>query len=176
LIARQRFVQQTAELDPADLKTLAPVQPARRPVDPIRRRWRARRVAEERRCHWRVDAGWRGASVRGKAEGHGRFPAGDQANRVAQGEARAQVAHRAERAGEHQTPGGHRARKEFTAFDVKVPPGGRAAASGHGGGYALLRRHRARARTRVRSVNLGVAAVAKEVGGRIVGYRIYMQR
>jgi hypothetical protein len=68
-------------------------------------------------------------------------------------------------------------RKEFTAFDVQTPKKGRTrgskatpAASRY---YVAVYRPR---KTSRRTEGQGVAAVAKEVSGRIVGYRIYMEK
>jgi hypothetical protein len=69
------------------------------------------------------------------------------------------------------------ARKEFAAFDVKTPPTARAfgikAAAVPTRYYVAVSTPRGRAHE---GRNLAVAAIAKEVAGRIVGYRIYTQR
>ena len=175
LIARQRFVQQTAELDPADLKTLAQFNLLGDPsIHPAA-------VQSPTAVPKNVDAAEVDRSARrerrAKLKAMGDFlqetkpTASRKAKRVRKSltvqNALANIKRQA----------GIGARKEFTAFDVKVPTGGRArgikATAAATRYYVAVGTPRGRASD---SVNLGVAAVAKEVGGRIVGYRIYMQR
>jgi hypothetical protein len=175
LIARQQFVQQTAELDPADLKTLAQFSllgdPSLHPAavesltgvpKSINAMDASRLARRERR-------------VKLKAMGeflHETKPtASRKATRVRKSptvqKALANIAREA----------GIGARKEFSAFDVKVPPAARV--RGIKSAPTATRYYVAVSTPRGRvhdTMNLGVAAVAKEVGGRIVGYRIYTQR
>jgi len=175
LLARQRFVQQTAELDPVDLKTLGQfnllgdpsVHPARvasatsvpKGVDTDQSRRQERR---ERRSKLRAA---------GELLQETKPTASQKAGKVRKSAAvQKALANIAREAGI--------GRKEFTAFDVKTPKRARSrgskavpAASRYYVAVYRPKKRRSR-RTDARSV----AAVAKEVSGRIVGYRIYMEK
>jgi hypothetical protein len=175
LMARQRFVQQTAELDPADLKTLAQFNLLGDPsIHPA--------VVETPtgvpKTFGLLDAGRLARRERrAKLKAMGMFlqetkpTASRKAARVRKSptvqKALANIAREA----------GIGARKEFAAFDVKTPPAARGfgikAAAVATRYYVAVSTPRGRMRD---GQNLGVAAVAKEVAGRIVGYRIYTQR
>jgi len=175
LLARQQFVQQTAELDPIDLKTLGQfnllgdpsIHPAvttgatsvPKGVDPQqasrleRRARRAKMHAEgERLQETKPTASRKATKVRKSA---------------AIQKALANIARQA----------GIGTRKDFTPFDVKTPTrapprGGKAPPVASRYHVAAYRPKKGPRSTDTRSV----AAVAKEVSGRIVGYRIYMER
>jgi hypothetical protein len=174
LLARQRFVQQTAELDPIDLKTLGQfnllgdpsIHPARiasatsvpKGVDTDQSKRRERR---ERRSKLRAVG-----EMLQETKPTASRRAGKVRKSVAVQKALANIAREA-----------GIGRKEFTAFDVQTPKKGRTrgskatpAASRY---YVAVYRPR---KTSRRTEGQGVAAVAKEVSGRIVGYRIYMEK
>lgn len=175
LLARQRFVQQTGELDPVDLKTLAQfnllgdpsVTPAsvESPTDvpkggdaeASRRILRRQRRAKLREVGDFLENTKPTASRRAK-----RTRKSPTVQR-----ALANIAREA----------GFGARKPFTAYDVKLPPGGRkggakAATTASRYFVAVYRRKAKPGTPREHSV----AAVAKEVDGRIIGYRIYREK
>ena len=175
LVARQRFVQQTAELDPVDLKTLGQFNllgdPSIHPVESPAATSVPKGVDADRATAWSGAhaapscARW-ASCCRRPSRPHRARPSRFASPPTVQ-KALANIAREA----------GIGTRKEFTAFDVKVPPRG-ASARQQGGadGVPLLCRcipaQEAGSGQRHRSV----AAVAKEVGGRIVGYRIYMEK
>jgi hypothetical protein len=172
LLARQQFVRQTAELDPIDLKTLGQfsllgdpsIHPAvvssptsvPKGVDVhqakrLERRARRAKMREEGELLQKTKptASRKATSVR---------------KSVAVGKALANIARQA----------GLGTRKGFTAFVVKTPKGGRP----RGGKAAPTASRYYVAISPPRKAKAGphpmsVAAVAKEAGGRIVGYRIY---
>jgi Peptidase family C25 len=174
LQARQRFVQQTAELDPVDLKTLAQfnllgdpsVHPAAvasatsipRGIDVAESKRQARRERRAKLC------------ATGEFLKQTKPTASRKARKVHKSATvRAALANIARAAG--IAP-----RKEFTAFEVKAPKGARPrnskatpVASRY---YVAVYRSGKKAGAN----GGGVAAVAKEVSGRIVGYRIYRER
>jgi hypothetical protein len=174
LLARQRFVQQTAELDPIDLKTLGQfnllgdpsIHPARiasatsvpKGVDTDQSRRQERR---ERRSKLRAV---------GELLQETKPTASQKAARVRKSAAvQKALANIAREAGIR--------RKEFTAFDVKTPKGARRGGSKSAPTasryYVAVYRPKKRSR---RTDAPSVAAVAKEVSGRIVGYRIYLEK
>jgi hypothetical protein len=174
LLARQRFVQQTAELDPIDLKTLGQfnllgdpsIHPARiasatsvpKGVDTDQSRRQERR---ERRSKLRAA---------GEMLQETKPTASQKAAKVRKSAAvQKALANIAREAGIR--------RKEFTAFDVKTPKGARRggskAAPAASRYYVAIYRPKKRSR---RTDAPSVAAVAKEVSGRIVGYRIYLEK
>jgi hypothetical protein len=170
LLARQRFVRQTAELDPVDLKTLAQfsmlgdpsIHPATvanatsipKGVDADQSRRRERR---ERRAK---------LQAAGELLQETKPTASRKARKVRKSatvrKALDNIAREA----------GMGAKKDFTAFDVKTPKGARPRSSKAvpvaSRYYVAVFRPKIEARS--------VAAVAKEVGGRIVGYRIYTEK
>lgn len=174
LTARQRFVDQTAELDPADLKTLAqfnllgdpsihPVRttsPTHTPkgVDAadLRRQERSGRRAKLRAVGELLQATKPTASR--KAKTARKSPTVSQAL--------SNIAREA----------GFGGKKDFTAYRVDTPRAararGRKAAPTASRYYVAVYRPRSRTNETSRSV----AAVAKEVRGRIVGYRIYTEK
>jgi hypothetical protein len=175
LLARQRFVQQVSELDPVDLKTLGQFNllgdPSIHPVvlptatsvpkgidsDQSKRQERVARRAKLRAA--------------GEFLQETKPTASKKARKVRKSatvkKALANIAREA----------GFGTKKEFTAFDVKTPKAARprgtkstALASRY---YVAVFRPK---NSRGHPEPLSVAAVAKEVGGRIVGYRIYTEK
>ena len=175
LVARQRFVQQTGELDPVDLKTLAQFNllgdpsitpaivesatglPKGADADATRRVLRRERRARLRAVGEFLQESKPTASC--KAKGVRRSPTVQRAL--------ASIARVA----------GFGARKAFTAYDVRVPAVARTgttkAAPMASRYYVAVYRPRAKAGAARKH---SVAAVAKEVGGRIIGYRIYHEK
>jgi hypothetical protein len=170
LLARQRFVQQTNELDPVDLKTLGQfnlfgdpsIHPATVPsatavpkgvnLDESRRQERRERRAKLR-------------SV-GELLEQTKPTASRKAGKVRKSPTvRRALANIARAAGIGRS-------KQFTAYDVKAPKGARP--RGTKATPVASRYHVAIYRPR--TDGLAVAAVAKEVGGRIIGYRIYTEK
>lgn len=193
LLARQQFVQQAAQMDPVDLKTLAQFillgDPSLQPVatasaQPVAKGVAAQQVAQFAR-----------AERRAKLQAVGQFlaeatPTASQRDPAAKPApaVRAALANIAQQAG---LPGA----QAFTAFAIE---GGAAAPASPGRGRAAkaaaqaakdaqpARYHLAvgtpadnapaPTKTAPATVNRGIAVVAKEADGRIVGYRIYHQR
>jgi Peptidase family C25 len=170
LIARQRYVQQTSELDPMDLKTLGQFSlfgdPSVHPVaiaDPTGVP-KGVDVHESKRLERRE----RRAKLRAAGEllRETKPTASRKAGKVRRSPTvRKALANIAREAGIGRS-------KEFTAYAVKTPPAGRSrgakavpAASRY---YVAIHRPRSKGKL--------VAAVAKEVAGRIIGYRIYWER
>jgi hypothetical protein len=175
LMARQRFVQQAAELDPADLKTLAQFNllgdPSIHPAvvespTGVPRGADAQEAGRAQRRERRVKLKALGAFLQGTK------PTASRASARARRSATVQMA-----LANIAREAGIGARKEFAAFDVKTPPTARAfgikAAAVPTRYYVAVSTPRGRAHE---GRNLAVAAIAKEVAGRIVGYRIYTQR
>ena len=169
LVARQRFIQQTGELDPIDLKTLGQFNllgdPSIHPAEVETPTGLPKGVNAE------VANRQQRRERRAKLQDMGEFlknhkpTASRKAKRVRKSPTvRSALGNIAREAGI--------ARKEFTAFTVKTPPGARR----HGGkaGAVASRYYVAVYKPKGRSRR--VAAVAKEVSGRIVGYRIYMEK
>lgn len=175
LMARQRFVEEVAELDPVDLKTLAQfnllgdpsVHPARvaTATDTPKNADREdvqRLQRRERRAKLRV---------MGKFLQETKPTAARKEKAVRKSvNVRTALTNIARRAG----IGG---KKEFVAYSVNRPPAARArntkAAPAATRYYIALGTPKGRCSD---TLHFGVAAVAKEVSGRIVGYRIYTQR
>jgi hypothetical protein len=173
LTARQRFVAQTAELDPADLKTLAQFSLLGDPsIHPVKTTGATEvpkgiEVADSQRYQRR--------ERRAKLRAMGEFLA----------ETKPTAAHKSRSARRSPTvrnalaniarEAGIGAKKDFTAYDVKVPKaartGGRKAAAAASRYFVVVYRPKSGGTT-ARSV----AAVAKESDGRIVGYRIYEEK
>ncbi len=174
LLARQQFVHQTAELDPMDLKTLGQFNllgdPSIHPAETATAtnvpagvdRHEAERLARRtRRAKLRADGEFLGetkptASRRSKA----RKSASIQ-------KTLAGIARKA----------GVGTRDQFAAYDVAVPKGARAY---HGKGSPVASRyyvaiHRPKPKKGA-DRQFAVAAVAKEIDGEIVGYRIYEEK
>lgn len=175
LLARQRFVQQTGELDPVDLKTLAQFNllgdpsitpaivesptgvPKGADAEASRRVLRRQRRAKLRAVGEFLESSKPTASRKAK-----RVRKSPTVQR-----ALASIAREA----------GFGARKPFTAYDVKVPSaarkgGAKAADTASRYFVAVYRRKAKPGAPREHSV----AAVAKEVDGRIIGYRIYREK
>jgi hypothetical protein len=175
LLARQRFVQQTAELDPVDLKTLGQfnllgdpsIHPAAIPsatsvpkgVETDQSNRQARRERRAKLC------------AMGEFLQETKPTASRKASKVRKSATvRKALANIAREAGIGR-------RKDFTAFDVKSPKGARprgSKATPVASRYyvAIYRPKKLSRGVQSRSV----AAVAKEVSGRIVGYRIYTEK
>lgn len=170
LLARQKFVEQAAELDPADLKTLGQfillgdpsVHPARVPT--ATELPKGIRAGEAERLQRK--------SRRAKLRAEGEFlydtkPTASRKSRaVPKSTTVAQALTNIARAA------GIGTEKGFTAYDVKTPP---AAKSRRGKSAAIASRYYvvvSRPSARSKTINSTVA-VAKESSGRIVGYRIY---
>lgn len=180
LAARQRFVAQTGQMDPIDLKTLAQfclygdpsIHPVRLPtptrvpasVEPDK----AQRVARRER--------------RARLKATGEFLLGTKptASKAAKRVRRSPTVKKALR--NIARIAGIPASAEFTAFAVKAGPAapriGRKAGAGVGAEryYVVVRTPTRTQPTTGKRLHLGTAVVAKEVGGRIVGYRVYRQR
>jgi hypothetical protein len=175
LLARQRFVQQTAELDPVDLKTLAQFNllgdPSIHPAEVVSATSVPKSVDVEQSI--RQERRERRAKLRtvGEMLGETKPTASRKARHARKSPAvRKALTNIAREAGIG-------ARKDFTAFDVKAPRGARP--RGSKATPVASRYHVAVFRPKARSRNvesLTVAAVAKEVNGRIVGYRIYTEK
>ncbi|MBP6224640.1 MAG: hypothetical protein KA439_06225 [Rhizobacter sp.] len=187
LMARQQFVQQTAELDPADLKTLAQfsllgdpaVHPARVPNATSLPRGLAsadalRMQRRERRARLRAVGDFLEATKPATSK--------PQVDSTCSAQVRRSLAGIAKSAG---LP----AKQSFVSYEVRAP-GGASVAAPSG---ARVRRGKApAAATSVRyhvaiatpprpgraaaAPLSAVAAVAREVDGRIVAYRVYEQR
>ena len=170
LTARQKFVEQVGELDPVDLKTLAQfsllgdpsVVPAIVPsatsvpkgadTDQSKRQDRRARRAKFRAV--------------GQMLQETKPTASKKAGKVRKSETvRKALLNIAREAG-------FGAKKEFTAFDVKTPKGARP----RGAKAVPVASRYYVAVYRPKIDYLRVAAVAKEVSGRIVGYRIYTEK
>jgi hypothetical protein len=171
LKARQRFVQQSAQMDPIDLKTLAQFclygDPSVHPVQkPLEEEAKSEATARFRRNERRAKAGQTGDFLKetkptaSKLEKGGRRPA----------KAKSTLANLASRNGLPRA-------QSFAAFKVK---GGRRlegaaakVASAPSRYYLTVGwpRSKAKGGSRYR-----VAIVAKEVGGQIIDYRIYHER
>jgi hypothetical protein len=167
LVARQRFVQQVAELDPVDLKTLAQFNllgdPSLHPVQVVSPTGVSKEIdateadrvgRRERRSKLRAVGAFLDSTTptaSRKAAAAPRSPA-----------VRAALANIAQQAGIAET-------KAFTAYAVSRP--GAAGRNVKSAGLAT------RYYVAVAKQNgLRVAAVAKEAGKRIVGYRIYTEK
>jgi hypothetical protein len=176
LVACQKFIEQVAELDPVDLKTLAQfillgdpsIQPAAvtkttgvpKGVDPAVTRQQAR---GERRTKLRET----GNNLEATKPTASRPQKGGRKSPNVR-KALASIARQA----------GISPRREFTAFVVKAPPAARAMANK---GAPLASRYHVTISPAGREkappgVGNRVAVVAKEVNGRIIGYRIYRQK
>lgn len=195
LVARQAYVDQASELDPIDLKTLAqfnllgdpslhPVQ-ARKPAAGVPRGM-ANAEAERQQRHER----------RAKLKSKGAFlqaskPSASQLSKASTTRGGAKRSSNVMQALQNICrEAGFPADKAFDAFDVLVPPaaaltGGaaaatRSAAAKAGGGPGLASRYYVAISRRPKfpsgAAGLHIAAVAKEVNGRIVGYRIYSEK
>lgn len=173
LLARQRFVQQTGELDPVDLKTLAQFNllgdPSIHPAE----------VESATGTPKGIDAA--AAARQGRRERRAKLLAMGEflrdtkptASRPAKGGRRSPTVKKA--LANIRREAGIRAGKDFTAFAVRTPPATRKLARGSKSAPLASRYYVAVAKTRARPADKDnrVAVVAKEVSGRIVGYRIY---
>jgi hypothetical protein len=170
LLARQRFVQQTAELDPVDLKTLGQFNllgdPSVHPAKITSATSVPKGIDTEESS--RVER--RARRVKMRAEGELLQETKPTASRKTtkarkSSSVRKALANIAREAGIGK-------RKQFTAYDVTIPHRRRrrtskAAPTASRYYVAVYRRD---------PDSYSVAAVAKEVSGRIVGYRIYMEK
>lgn len=174
LLARQRFVQQTAELDPVDLKTLAQfnllgdpsVHPAKVPSPTslpkgVERSDLQRQQRSERRTKLRA----MGEMLQDTK------PTASRKTHVARKSPTVQkaLANIAKEAGINS-------KAVFTPYKVSTPAGARTGAKAAGIAsryYVAVYRPRGKPGT---VPGHSVAAVAKEVGGRIIGYRIYEEK
>jgi hypothetical protein len=170
LLARQRFVQQTAELDPMDLKTLGQFNLLGDPsVHPAL-------IASATNVPKGIDAEQssrverRARRVQMRAEGELLKKTKPTASRKTTKARKSSVVRKA--LANIAREAGIGKRKEFMAFDVTIPRrrrsrGSKAAPTASRYYVAVYRRD---------PDSHSVAAVAKEVSGRIVGYRIYMEK
>ena len=172
LLARQRFVEQTAELDPMDLKTLGQFNllgdPSIHPVVVASATNVPKGVDIEKSS--RVERRARRAKMQAAGEmlQETKPTASRKATRARKSSAvRKALANIAREAGIGK-------RKEFMAFNVKYRR--RRRSRGSKAAPAASRYYVAVYRPRAPRRSYSVAAVAKEVGGRIVGYRIYMEK
>ena len=175
LLARQQFVQQTAELDPIDLKTLGQFNLLGDPSIHPAVTTSATSIPKGVDTHQssRLDRRARRAKMR--AEGELLQETKPSASRKATKVRRSAAVRRA--LANIAREAGIGTRKDFTAFDVKTPKRARPrrskAAPVASRYYVAVYRPKNGSRdTDARSV----AAVAKEVSGRIVGYRIYKEK
>ena len=173
LVARQRFVEKTSELDPVDLKTLgqfnllgdpsihpAEVESATVVPKGVDTTQSDRQERRERRAKLRSA----GELLQETKPTASRKAIGVRKSATVK-KALANIAREA----------GIGKRKEFTAFAVKTPKGARP--RGSKAVPVASRYHVAVYRPKSGGIEeYGVAAVAKEVSGRIVGYRIYMEK
>ncbi len=168
LVARQRFVQQVAELDPVDLKTLAQFNllgdPSLHPVEVATPTGlpkgmdaeQADRIGrQERRSKLRAVGAFLDATTPTASR---KAPKATRSAAV-----RAALSNIAEQAGIGDGQG-------FTAYSVSRPG---AAGTRRGKAAGLATRYYVAV---ARPNGLRVAAVAKEAGNRIVGYRIYTEK
>jgi hypothetical protein len=170
LLARQRFVQQTAELDPMDLKTLGQFNLLGDPsIHPAL-------VTSATGVPKGIDADQgsrlerRARREKMRAEGELLQETKPTASRKTTKVRRSTAVRRALANIARQA--GIGSRKEFTAFAVRTPNrvrsrGGKAAPVASRYYVAVYRRD---------PEAYSVAAVAKETSGRIVGYRIYLEK
>jgi hypothetical protein len=170
LTARQKFVEQVGELDPMDLKTLGQFNllgdPSIHPVVIVSATAVPKGVDLEK--SERDQRQQRRAKLRevGELLQETKPTASQKARNVRKSPAvRKALANIARKAGIG-------ARKEFTAYKVKTPKGVRR--RGTKAAPAASRYYVAVYRPRLDAYS--VAAVAKEAGGRITGYRIYMEK
>jgi len=170
LTARQRFVEQVGELDPVDLKTLGQFNllgdPSIHPVVITSPTGVPKGVDVEKSK--RDERQQRRAKLRAVGEllQKTKPTASQKARKVRKSptvrKALANIARKA----------GIGTRKEFTAYNVKMPTGVRR--RGTKTAPTASRYYVAVYRPRVDEHS--VAAVAREVGGRITGYRIYVEK
>jgi hypothetical protein len=170
LIARQKFVEQVGELDPVDLKTLGQFNllgdPSIHPVAIVSPTGVPKGVDVEKAE--RGEREQRRAKLRAAGEllQETKPTASRKATMVRKSPAvRKALANIARKAGIG-------ASKEFTAYDVKVPK----AARRRGTKAAPVASRYYVAVYRPGEDDYSVAAVAKEVDGRITGYRIYTEK
>ena len=170
LLARQRFVQQTAELDPMDLKTLGQFNllgdPSVHPALVASATNVPKGIDTEQSS--RVERRARRAKM--QAEGELLQETKPTASRKTTRARKSSVVRKA--LANIAREAGIGKRKEFMAFDVTIPQrrrsrGSKAAPTASRYYVAVNRRD---------PYSYSVAAVAKEVSGRIVGYRIYMEK
>ena len=175
LVARQQFIRQTAELDPVDLKTLGQFSLLGDPSIHPAKVESATLVPKgtDVEASARVDRRARRAKLRanGRLLDETKPTASRKATDVRKSPTvRKELANIAREAGMGS-------KKEFTAFKVKNPKGTRArgskAAPVASRYYVAVFRPKRRSN---KKAPLSVAAVAKEVSGRIVGYRIYTEK
>ena len=167
LVARQRFIQQTAELDVFDLKTLAQFHllgdPSIHPVKADIPAGVPKGISKEDASR----VGRRERRLKLKAMGEFLRDHKPTASRKAKGAPKSAAIRKAlnniaARAGIR--------RRTFSAYDVATPPAARKGKTG-----ALASRYYVSV-YKPRDRNRRVAAVAKQVGGRIVAFRIYLEK
>ena len=170
LTARQKFVEQTGELDPVDLKTLGQFNllgdPSIHPVEIASPTGVPKGIDVEKSK--REERQQRRSKLRAMGEllQETKPTASQKVRKVRKSPAvRKALANIARKAGMGT-------KKEFTAYKVKMPKGvrrrGTKAVSAASRYYVAV--------YRPKIDDYSVAAVAKEVGGRITGYRIYMEK
>ncbi len=173
LLARQRFVQQTGELDPVDLKTLGQFNLLGDPsIHPAR-------VENPTGMPKNIDL--EAAARQGRRERRAKLQAMGEflrdtkptASRRETGVRRSETVKKA--LANIRREAGISAGKEFTPYAVKAPPATRARARGSKSAPLASRYYVTVAKSKLRPADKDnrVAVVAKEVSGRIVGYRIY---
>ncbi len=171
LVARQQYIEQVGELDPIDLKTLAqfnllgdpsvhPVKSASPTAVPLGI------TANDAK---RLDRLGRRAKLR--AEGAKLEATKPTASQKARGGRRTPTVKRA--LANIAKEAGIDGEKAFTAYTVKTPKAAKALASK---AAPIASRYYVAVYRPERANSLIVAAVAKEVDGRIVGYRIYSEK
>ena len=176
LIARQQFVQQVTELDPIDLKTLAQFNllgdPSVHPATVDNATVVPKGIAAD--TAFRMERRARRAKLRAMSEFLGTTK--PTASKVSKSVRRSATVRRA--LANICLKAGLSEANPFRAFNVKTPPGGRRAAGAKG--VAPVIRYHIAVGVKTGSTGRGardrVAVVARELEGRIVGYRIYLKR
>ena len=171
LVARQQFVRQTSELDPVDLKTLAQFNLLGDPsvVPAVTESATSVPKGVDLDKNKRLERRARRSKLR--AEGQLLQEIKPVASRKAKNVRKSAAVQKAlaniAREAEIGT------QKAFTAFDVKTPRGaGRGTKAAPTASRYYVAVHRPKKQPTA-GPSLSIAAVAKEVSGRIVGYRIY---
>jgi hypothetical protein len=170
LLARQRFIQQTAELDPMDLKTLGQFNLLGDPSVHPAKITSATNVPKGIDTEQSSRLERRARRTKMRAEGELLQRTKPTASRKTTKARKSPTVRRA--LANIAREAGIGKRKGFTAFNVTIPQEGRSRASKAAPMasryYIAVYRRDPNSRS--------VAAVAKEISGRIVGYRIYTEK
>jgi hypothetical protein len=171
LVARQRFVEQTGELDPVDLKTLGQFNLLGDPSIHPAVKASATSVPKGVNTDETIRLERRARRTKLRAEGELLQETKPTAARKATKVRRSATVQKA--LANIAREAGIGTQKDFTAFDVKTPK--RAGKRGSKAAPVASRYYVAVYRPK-EGLDRSVAAVAKEVAGRIVGYRIYTEK